>query len=60
MTAGATPSILTKGFFWFLFCTQREARGERREGLKEFKWFKGSKVQWVQGFCFVLSVFPPS
>ena len=37
MTSGASPSILSKGFFWFLSCFQRE-------GFKEFKWFK-----WFKG-----------
>ena len=40
MTARATPSILSKGFFWFLFCSQREAQ--------EFKRFKSSRGKSVQ------------
>ena len=49
----ASPSILSKGFFWFLFCFQRE--------VQEVHEFKGSRVQRfkslkVHGFNFVLSV----
>ena len=45
MTARASPSILPKGFFWFLSCFQREAQELKGfKWFKEFKWFKGSRV----------------
>ena len=45
MTARASPSILSKGFIWFLSCFQREAQR-----------FKSSNGSRVQGFSSVLSV----
>ena len=45
MTARASPTILSKGFLWFLSCFQREAQR-----------FKSSNGSRVQGFNSVQSV----
>ena len=42
MTARASPSILSKGFIWFLSCTQREARGVQRFNSSKVQGFKGA------------------
>ena len=43
MTARATPSILSKGFIWFMSCSQRVA-----QKFKEFKSSRSSSVQSVK------------
>ena len=66
MTARATPSILSKGFFWFLFCSQIEHKSvlsvksvvERKEPLrgKNKKPSSGVLLSGQNIQCFILPI----